>query len=136
MIALRWEILRPVEPWAQPQSVLLGFPLLSGTIQRQDYGDDVDQVALCAPCDPIAVPAAIEGERNFLLRLEVFGGFPWAVTIGTPSHPPQPSDGEVHANDPTPAVIVPCGGMAGSSRSVEIRAVRPGSLFIARPSKS
>lgn len=133
MIALRWEILRLVEPWAAPQSSLLGFPLLSGTIARDDGADDA---RLFAASDPIVVPAAIEGERHFLVSLEAFGGRAWTVTLGTSANPPQPCDGQLHANDPVASVYVPSGGMTGSARSREVRAVRPGVLFIAQPSRT
>lgn len=139
MILLRWEVVPLLRPWAAPQSSLLGAPIASGTIIRDDWdpatGTTRNDPAVLAPADPVAIPAAVEGATFHMLVLEAFGGHDWLVTLADPYHPSQPiqaCDGVLKAADVKPFVLVPASYAAGG-RSREIRAVIPGSSFVARP---
>jgi hypothetical protein len=136
LVTLRWEVCALFEAWAAPHSTLLGSPIASGSIVRDDGNGATPPDGFFAPSDPILFPAAIEGARHYTLALEVFGARGWIVSFGTPDALPQAGDGLEHAEDPYPCVLVPAGGLYGSNRSREIRAVRPGGLFIAQPSRA
>lgn len=138
MISLRWEVVPLLRPWAAPQSNLLGAPLASGTIIRDDWdpatGSTRTDPAVLAAADPIVIPAAVEGASFHMLVLEVIGGRDWIVTLANPYQPAQAvqaSSGALTAVDAKPSVLIPACLPGGRSR--EIRAVIPGSSFVARP---
>ncbi|MDP4022334.1 hypothetical protein Q8W71_06845 [Methylobacterium sp. NEAU 140] len=134
--ALRWEVCRLFEPWAAPNAALLGPPIATGTVTRDDDNASPPADAFFAPSDPIAIPAGLDGERSLILVCEVHGPRGWVITIGAPAAPPAASDGLNPPIDLHPCIFIPPSGMQGSGRSREVRAVRPGSSFIAQPVRS
>jgi hypothetical protein len=125
---LRWEILAPLRSFSLATETVLGVPLASGIIAREN----VDTPDNRQPSDPITVPEAPEAGPYLLLRLEAMSQQGWIVTVGEPGSTPDPGNGALYAVDPSPRIVVPATKPLSNGRSVEVRAVKPGSVFVAR----
>lgn len=121
---LRWECVPLLRPFETPGAGALGTPIASGLIGRDD--------ATNAPSSPITLPDAPDNAPFLLLRLEALGPTGWIVAVGARGSTPDPGDGTMRAIDPVPVILVPRPGAAETFRSIEVRAVKPGSVFVAR----
>ena len=125
---LRWEVLAPLRSFSLATETLLGVPMASGLIAREN--DDKPENR--APSDPITIPVAPEAGPFLLLRLEAMSQWGWIVTLAPPGSTPDPGNGQMDVIDSVPRILVPRTGFQDDRRSVEVRAVQPGSVFVAR----
>lgn len=122
---LRWECIAVLRPFEPPGAGALGAPMASGLIALEDGTD-------AQPSDVITLPDAPDSAPFVLLRLEALGPASWIITLSAPGSTPTAGDGKLHAVDDVPRFLVPRQGGGEASRSIEVRAVKPGTRFVAR----
>lgn len=142
MFSLRWEVTPLETPYAAPRGDVLWPPIASGIIQRDEMDHatsaiipitDVN-VGVYGPSEIITIPSPVDGWSSLILCLESFGIYDWIVTLAPRGVTPQAAPPLLPAVDPVPTILVPASRVyEAGARSREIRSVRPGSSFIARP---
>lgn len=125
---LRWEVIPLLRSFSLGTETILGVPIASGIIARENTDTPENRT----PSDPITVPVAPGTGPLVLLRLEAMSQQGWIVTVGEPGTTPDAGTGALYAADEVPRIVVPRTEPMSAARSVEVRAVKPGSVFVAR----
>lgn len=125
---LRWEVIPLLRSFSLGTETILGVPIASGLIARENTDTPENRM----PSDPIIVPDAPGTGPLVLLRLEALSQQGWIVTVGAPGSAPDPGTGSLYATDDVPRIVVPANQPMNGGRSIEVRAVKPGSVFVAR----
>ncbi|UIN36292.1 hypothetical protein [Methylobacterium oryzae] len=125
---LRWEVIPLLRSFSLGTETILGVPIASGIIAREDADTPENRTA----SDPITIPAAPGTGPLVLLRLEAMSRQGWIVTVGEQGTTPNAGTGALYDADDVPRIVVPAAQPLNGGRSIEVRAVKPGSVFVAR----